>query len=308
MRDVFVDTLVEAANQGHDIHLLTADLGFGLLEKFIEKHPNRYTNVGVSEANMVGIAAGMAMRGKRVFCYSIAPFLIYRALEQIRDDLCAMELPVTIVAVGGGVCYGMEGMTHWAGEDFAIARALPNLKVVAPADPIECRNLTRQMLAMGGPTYLRLGGKTEPAVWPKSADIRFGELSCLRYKGEVAVVANGAMLGRSLAAIEAIQHSKRECRLYSLHTLKPLDEKGLLAISKECAGIISVEEHSKINGMGSAIGEVFSQNGYSGSFRKLALEDVYPAEMGSRDWMRDQHGLSVAAIQRAIVEMCEGTA
>ena len=113
MRVTLIQTLIEAVEQGHDIHILTADLGFGLFEDFFSKYPDRFTNVGIAEANMIGIAAGLAMTGKRVFCYSISPFVIFRALDQIRVDLCSTNLPVTLIAAGGGVCYGLEGMTHY---------------------------------------------------------------------------------------------------------------------------------------------------------------------------------------------------
>jgi transketolase len=300
MRATFVETLIDITKKGHDVHLLTADLGFGLLDKFIEKFPDRFTNVGVSEANMIGVAAGMAIRGIRVFCYSIAPFIIFRTLDQIRSDLCSMNLPVTLVAAGGGLSYGMEGMTHYAIEDLAITRALPNMIVLVPADPIESRVLTAETVNFNSPCYLRLGGKVEPKVYKNGHLPTFGIIECLYNKGDLAIIANGTMVLRAEKAIELLKKENIFCRLYSLHTVKPIDIVGIKKIASTCKLIVTIEEHSIINGIGTAVAEVLFENSYHGKFVKLGLPDEYPKQLGSREWLRDYYKLDPKNIASTI--------
>ncbi len=292
MRVTFVETLMEITEEGHDIHLLTADLGFGLFEKFVEKYPDRFTNVGVSEANMIGVAAGMALRGKRVFCYSIAPFIIFRSLDQIRSDLCSMNLPVTLIAAGGGVSYGMEGMTHYAIEDLAIARALPNMIVLVPADPVETKVLTRKATDFKSPCYLRLAGKEELIVYKNGKSPTFGKIECLNEEGDIAIIANGTMVLRAMKAVELLSKENIFCRLYSLHTVKPMDIGGIKKIAELCKLIVTIEEHSIINGIGTAVSEILFESGYHGKFLKLGFPDEYPKRLGSRDWIRDYYKLN----------------
>jgi transketolase len=303
MRVSFVSALIEMAEAGHDIHLLTGDLGFGLLDEFQKRFPERYTNMGVSEANMVGVAAGMAMRGKRVFCYSIAPFVVFRALEQIRCDLCGMNLPVTIVPVGAGLAYGMEGMTHFATEDLAIMRALPNMTIYSPADPLEAKLLTKETLNVNGPCYLRLGAKTEPDVYDDSAKFQLNGMSCLQEKGKIAILATGTMVLRAKSAIELLKENGLEVRLFSLHTIKPFSEKQVLALSEECEAIVTIEEHSYINGIGSMISEILFGASYKGKFLKLGIPDEYSTKLGHSDWMRDHYNLDPGSIAKAISEI-----
>ncbi len=303
MRVTCIQTLIQLVESGNDIHVLTADLGYGLFEPFVEKFPERFTNVGVAEANMIGIAAGMALRGKRVYCYSISPFSIFRTLDQIRCDLCAMNLPVTIISAGGGVGYGMEGMTHYAIEDIAIARALPNMTVLAPADPTETRVLMEATISIAGPCYLRLGGKVEPQIYKDGVVPQFGKIECLSKDGDIAIIANGTMVLRAIKAIELLRKDSIHSRLYSLHTLKPLDIEGIIKIADSCKIIVSIEEHTCINGIGTAISEILLDHKYQGIFKKLALPDKYPEYFGDRDWIRDYFGLNPESIAIKIKEL-----
>lgn len=291
MRTAFVNSFLQLAECGHNIHLLTADLGFKAFDPIRDKYPDRFTNVGVAEANMVGIAAGMAMHGIRVFCYSIAPFLIFRTLDQIRADLCHMHLPVTMVAAGGGLHYAWEGMTHHAIEDIAIARALPGLIVLAPGDPLECEVLMKGAINLDGPCYLRLGGNNNPLVYETSQRPEFGKISCLQSDGNVAIIANGEMLFRAKQAMELLKNEGILCRLYSIHTLKPIDHLTIEEIARECSYIVTVEEHNVINGIGTAITEILFSCGYRGKFQKFGISDEYATELGDKEWLRDHYGL-----------------
>jgi len=301
MRVTFVKTLLKLTEKGHDIHILTADLGFGLFENFINQFPNRFTNVGVAEANMIGVASGLAMRGKRIFCYSISPFVIFRVLDQIRVDLCSTNLPVTLVSAGGGVSYGREGMTHYAIEDLAVVRALPNMTVLAPADPTETEVLTESTININGPCYLRLGGKTEPIVYTNNKhSISFGKIECLSNKGDIAIIANGTMVLRAMKAVKLLRKEKIHCNLYSLHTIKPIDNEGIKKIASSCKLIVSIEEHTIINGIGTAIAEILLDFNYKGKFIKVGLPDEYPIKFGSRDWIRDYYCLTPKHISQTV--------
>ncbi len=300
MRTTTIKTLLELIAEGHDIHLLTADLGFGLLNPFMENYPDRFTNMGVAEANMIGVAAGMAMRGKRVYCYSMVPFLIFRTLDQIRSNLCSMHLPVTLIGVGGGLFYGLEGMTHHAIEDIAIARALPGLTLFAPGDPIECSDLVKETVRLDGPCYLRLGGNNDPVVHNGNQTIVAGKMAAIREEGEAAIIANGAMLPRSKVAAEMLAEEGIPCRLYSLHTIKPLDEDRIRKIGNECRCIVTVEEHSLTNGIGTAVAETLFEARYHGKFKKLGLPDEYCKQLGDREWLRDNYNLRPDDIASAV--------
>lgn len=296
MRTTFVNSFLQLAGSGHNIHLLTADLGFKLFDPIRDAYPDRFTNVGVAEANMIGIAAGMAMRGMKVFCYSIAPFVIFRTLDQIRADLCHMHLSVILVAAGGGLHYAVEGMTHHAIEDIAIARALPGLTVLAPGDPLECEVLTQSAINIEGPCYLRLGGNNNPIVYENLQKPKFGEISCLQPDGNVAIIANGEMLLRAKKAMELLMNDGITCRLYSIHTLKPIDHFTIEKIARECSCIVTLEEHNVINGIGTAITEILFACGYRGKFQKFGVPDEYAKELGDKEWLRDHYGLGYERI------------
>ena len=164
MRKAFVKVLNELCENNDKIILITGDLGFGVFDDFRNKFPKQFLNAGIAEANIVGMAAGLALSGYRVFTYSIAPFLVYRAFEQIRDDLCYQNLPVTIVGVGSGLSYGNAGPSHHATEDLALMVTLPNMTVVAPGDPLEVEEAVRKIANIPGPSYLRLNRSGDKIV------------------------------------------------------------------------------------------------------------------------------------------------
>jgi transketolase len=307
MRNTVVNYLCEQADNGEDIHVLTADLGFVLFDNFRKKHPDKFTNVGVAEANMIGLAAGMAMSGKRVYCYSMIPFLIFRTLDQIRTDLCAMRLPVTLIGVGCGFTYGFEGMTHHAIEDIAVTRALPNITVLSPCDPFECSALLRQASKIQGPVFFRLGGNGDQLVYPDTTSIvpELGKMACLQNKGDAAIIATGRMVAISRQAIDVLKSKKIDCRLYSLHSIKPLDESALSLISKQCKTIVSVEEHSVIGGIGTAVADALLFYRYQGIFRKIGISDRYETVLGTGDWLRQQHNFTPGFISKVIEESIE---
>ncbi|MBU1858312.1 MAG: 1-deoxy-D-xylulose-5-phosphate synthase [Verrucomicrobia bacterium] len=300
MRSTFFQNFFRLVDEGHPLHLLTADLGFGVLTPYLDKYADHITNVGVAEANMIGLAAGMAMRNIRPFCYSMVPFLVFRTLDQIRTDLCASRLPVTLVGVGSGLSYGMEGMTHHAIEDIAVTRALPGMTILSPGDPLECEALLFQSLNLQTPCYLRLGSNNDLRVHTEEPPVVLGKLSCLHARGEVAIITTGSLLPSCAKAVHLLAEAGIPCRLYSAHTLKPFDEAGVIDIASSCKAIVSAEEHSVINGLGTAIVEVLLQYRYAGRFAKIGVPDEYCSQLGSRDWLRDHYGLDAASIAATV--------
>jgi transketolase len=256
MRTACIDTLCKAAARDERIWLLCADLGYSVLEPFIESFPKRFINVGVAEQNMVGIAAGLAMAGRVVFTYSIVNFATFRCLEQIRNDVCYHNLPVKVVAVGGGFSYGAQGYTHHGLEDIAVTRVLPNMTVMAPADPWEARTATERLALSPGPAYLRLGRSNEPDLhsdgvsWPDHGPI------VVQPGNDVLVIVSGPVLAEAIQA--ARRATARPVEIWSLPQIKPLPEAALAAASRRFGTIVTVEEGQIDGGMGSAVTEIIA--------------------------------------------------
>ena len=301
MRTAFFRALLQAAERDERIHLVVGDLGFGVVETFCERFPNRYLNAGVAEQNMTGIAAGMALSGKIVFTYSIANFPTLRCLEQVRNDVCYHRANVKIVAVGGGFAYGALGMTHHAVEDLAVLRALPEMTVVAPGDPIEASAATQAIACRPGPCYLRLGRAGEPVVHADPIRFEIGKAIRLREGHDVTIISIGGMLATAMEVANALMVRGLEARVLSMHTLKPLDTEAIMAARRETRAVVTLEEHSVIGGLGSAVAEVLSESGDRGiPFKRLGIGTSFTTEIGSQEFLREKHGLSVKGVLRSV--------
>ena len=313
MRTAFVDTLCQLAEYDQRIWLLTADLGYSVLECFAQRFPDRFLNVGVAEQNMTGVAAGLALCGKIVFTYSIANFPTVRCLEQIRNDVCYHRLSVKIVAVGGGLAYGAQGYTHHGVEDLAIMRALPGMVVIAPGDPIETRLATRATADWSGPCYLRLGKASEPTVYDLPPRFRIGEAILVRDGTDVTLISTGTMLGNTVAAADVLASEGITARVLSMHTVKPLDTRAVLQAARETRALVTVEEHSSVGGLGSAVAQATASlattGGGSPVLAIVALPDNLPQDVGSQQYLRLRYGLSVDSIcetaRRALVQKAQ---
>ncbi len=292
MRAAFINTLVELAAADERVWLLSGDLGYSVLERFFERFPERYVNVGVAEQNLTGVAAGLASCGKIVFTYSIANFPTVRCLEQVRNDVCYHQVPVKIVAVGGGYAYGPHGYTHHGLEDLALLRALPGMTVVAPGDPVETALATRALVAHPGPCYLRLGKARETVVHTQTPAFELGRALRLRAGRDVTLINTGATLAYTLETAERLARDHRvEARVLSMHTLKPLDDAAVRAAARETGGIVTVEEHSITGGLGSAVADVLAAaGGPPPRFRKFGAPDAVRHEIGRQAHLRDFGG------------------
>ena len=301
MRAAFFKALEEAAARDPRVVLLTGDLGFGTIESFATRFPDRFVNVGVSEQNLAGIAAGMALSGKVVFAYSIGNFPTLRCLEQIRNDICYHGANVKIVTSGGGLTYGSLGMSHHATEDLAIMRALPGMVVDAPGDPFEAAAATGCLARLDGPAYLRLGRNNEPAVHREPPHYEIGRAIRVREGGDITLIATGSVLATAAVAADRLGADGITARVLSMHTVKPLDTAAVLEAARQTHAIFTIEEHSIVGGLGGAVAETLAESAVGPvTFRRIGLPDQYLSTAGSQDFLRTQAGLSADAIVSAV--------
>lgn len=301
MRNAFLDTLFELAQQDERIVFITGDLGYRVVEKLMEQRPRQFLNAGVAEQNMTGIAAGMAMSGKIAFTYSIANFPTLRCLEQIRNDVCYHDANVKVVSVGGGLSYGAMSVTHHAVEDLGVMRCLPNLLVIAPGDPVETRAATRAIVAHAGPCYLRLGKAGEPTVHQGPIDFRIGQAIRLRDGRDATLMSTGGMLQTAVKVADRLAAQGISVRVCSMHTLKPIDTDEIAAAVRETRALFTLEEHSIIGGLGSAVAEVLAEADWPRvPFKRLGMPSAFSPHIGGQEYLLRQHGLNEEAVAATI--------
>lgn len=299
MRDAFIRALSELADQDPGIVLVNGDLGFGVLNDFIANRPTQYLNAGVAEQNMTAVACGMALEGARAYTYSIANFTTLRCLEQLRNDVCYHDANVTAVSVGGGFSYGQLGMSHFATEDLAILRALPNMTVVAPSDPWQAAELTKQLHKRGGPTYLRID-KDKAGLPPAPEEIVLGKVRVVRQGGDVTIFATGGILGEALKAADMLAEEGVAAQIVDVHTIKPFDAEGVTAAAGRTGVVITVEEHNIVGGLGAAVAEAVLEAGVPVRFfHRIGLNDEFPSVVGDQRYLRKRYAMDSDAIVAA---------
>lgn len=301
MRKIFINTLIKLAENDKDIYLLTGDLGFSVLEKFAEKFPKRFFNMGVAEANAIGTAAGLALSGKTVFVYSIVPFITMRCFEQIRNDLCIQNLNVKLIGVGGGLCYGTAGPTHHSIVDVAIMRALPNMTVFCPGDSLETKECVKSAISRQGPVYIRLGKSGESKVHQEIFHFEIGKGITIKNGNDITIIATGNILYNAKQVADKLINKGISCNLISMPVVKPIDKEIILKAAKKTKAIFTIEEHSLIGGLGSAVAEVLAESENKVLFRKIALPDKFCRDVGNQDYLRIKNGLSVEKILNNIL-------
>jgi transketolase len=308
LRTAFIETLCELAEQNDRIWLLCGDLGYSVLERFAQRFPNRYVNVGVAEQNMTGLAVGLSMCNKIVFTYSIANFNTFRCIEQIRNDVCYHNANVKIVSVGGGFTYGTQGYSHYAVEDLAIMRALPNITIIAPGDPIEARLAVKTIIENEGPCYLRLGKAGEELIHKnnkKLSNVSIRKAIVVQEGKDITLISTGGMLKTAIGAADRISKQRIgiSVRVLSMPTIKPIDKEAIFEAIRETSAIFTIEDHSIIGGMGSAVAEVFAEyNSYDVIFLRLGIRDTNYYEIGDQKYLYKTAGLDVDGVVSKILE------
>ncbi len=302
MRNKIIDEIYEHMKEDENVYFLTGDLGFNVVEKLQETFPKRFINVGVAEQNMIGIAAGLAMSGKKVYAYSIIPFITMRCFEQIRDDLCFHNADVTLLGAGSGFSYGILSSTHFALEDVAILRTLPNLTILSPSDEVEAMLSMKALRNHKGPVYVRIGKKKEPIVYTEPFSFKLGKMVEVNQGSELAIIATGSMVAESVKVVEDLQQYHINPALFDIHTIKPLDEKGILDIANTYSYIVTVEEHGLAGGLGSAVVELLADAGKQVPVLRIGVQNEYIKEVGTQEYLRSQLGLDAKAITQKIRE------
>lgn len=303
MRNAFSRALYQIAKKNPRIFIAVADISpAGSMAQFREDFPDRFINVGVAEQNMIGLCAGLAMRGCTVFAYTIAPFAIYRPFEQIRIDLCYQNVPVTVVGVGGGVSYSTLGGTHHTLEDISIMTSLPNMSVIAPCDPLETELATRVCSQLFSPAYLRLGKAGEPILTANAAEqFRFGRLRYLKKGKDICILSYGPIMKLAFEAAEEIEKSSgRTVSIISVHTLKPLDKIGIIEALKSYPETIVIEEHIEESGLSSKVKQIAWETKANCRLLTFGLKDKFIHTYGSQQDIWKAHGLDADRIFREL--------
>jgi len=301
VRNRFAETFYEIAKRDDRQCMIVADISpAGSMAKFRDEYPRRFVNTGVAEQVMIGLAAGMSQRGLRPFAYTIATFALYRPFEMIRDDLCYQNLPVTVVGIGGGVSYSTLGATHHAQEDVAIAMSVPNLRVLAPTDPLEVEAMTRWCATQeDGPVYLRLGKAGEPTLTETAEPWQFGRIRHLREGKDHCIVTYGVITKLAIATAEALEKKGLQTAVVAVPTLKPLDREGLGEILSSFDDI-SVVEESAPRALGIEVEALAFRSGFRGRLQTFALRDEFIHCYGSHDDILSAHGLSLPTLLKSV--------
>lgn len=254
MRNALAEEIYCLAKEDARVVMLSGDIGNRLFDKYKESFPDRFFNCGVAEANMMGVAAGLALSGFRPIAYTITPFITYRCIEQIRVDVCYHNAPVIIVGVGAGLSYASLGASHHSCEDIAMMRSLPGMQVVCPADPWEVKSSLEAALHSNLPTYIRIGKKGEPKIHPSRPNLTIGHAIRIREGNDICVLSCGTVLPEVISAADNLAN-RHEVAIYSFHSVKPLDAELLEHVFRSYALVVTVEEHSTVGGFGSAVAE-----------------------------------------------------
>lgn len=300
MRKAFVETLLSRARIDRSIHLITGDLGYGVLDQFAAELPKQFTNAGIAEQSMMGMAAGLASTGKKVFVYSIGNFTTFRCLEQIRNDVCLMNNPVVIVSVGAGYAYGAQGYTHHAIEDISIMRTLSNLTIFSPCDSYETRAVTKYLSESTSPSYLRLGKGGELDIHSMEPEFEVGTPVSVHKGLDGTILFTGSIGRNANLAHEILKKNNLNVGVYSVPTPNMLNSDFIRAIT-ELGPVITVEENIKQGGFGSYFLESINQLQLAANVRIISANRTLPSSVGNQEYLRTQNGLSAEIIAEQFI-------
>lgn len=289
MRKTFINTLIDLARKDKDIVLITPDMGFSVLEPFFDEFPERAINCGIAEQNAVSIASGLAIMGKKPYVYTIIPFLTGRAYEQVRLEVAYMNTNVKLIGIGAGFTYGAAGATHHAIEDISLMRTLPNMTVCCPGDNNEAEQVIRKTINSDKPMYIRIGRHNRGLF--DNNTIEIGKASIIETGEDIAIISTSNMLPDAYDYCQKLKTEGRKPYLISMHTIKPLDKDIILELMNKGVEIQTMEEHSVIGGLGSAVAEVIAESGKGIKFKRIGVPDEFSHFIGSQKYIKKQFGL-----------------
>lgn len=284
MRKTCLDTVYELAKKDPRVVFIGSDLGVDTLKQFKKEMPDRFLMEGISEANIVGVASGLALEGKIPYVNTMSTFLMRRACEQVILDMCLHNVNVRLLGNGGGFVYAPLGPTHMAIEDIAIARAIPNLTILAPCDANEMQRLMNQTTEYQGPIFVRIAKGNDPIVSSADAECKIGKPILARKGKDALIVTTGITLKLALEAADFFAKSDINVSVLHLHTLKPFDTKTVFEMIASVPAVVTIEEHTLMGGLGSAVAEVIAEAEFTPGkrFRRIGIPDLFPDEYGSQ--------------------------
>ena len=301
--EVFSETLIELAKRDKGIVVVTGDSrGSGKLVPFGEQFPDQIVEVGIAEQNLVGIAAGLAAAGKKVYAVSPACFLTARSLEQIKNDVCYSDQPVKLIGISAGVSYGALGTTHHSLHDVAALRAINNISIIAPADNFETRGSIKLAAEMQSPVYIRFGKRAIEHVHKPNAVFELGKAIILREGDDIGFIATGETVIQAFLAAELLEQKGISSRVVSMHTIKPLDGEVVIETAKKCKILITVEEHLVYGGLGEACAAHLMQAGISLPFKIVGIRDEYTTTGKQLDIFKD-YGMNADGLCDTAIQM-----
>ena len=299
MRTAYLDTLYDLASKDKRVYALISDNGAIVYDKYRKNLSSQYLNLGISEANMLGMAAGMATCGKIPFAYTIGAFLAYRAFEFIRNDICLQKQNVKIVGTGAGEVYSALGPTHHSTEDLGGLRSLPNLTILCPASPLEVKKATVAAYEYDGPVYLRLGTNKEPEIYKEDYSYEIGKGITVKEGNDVTLIGTGSILKDILDAAELLEEDGIRARVINIHTIKPIDNEIILRAVEETRRIVTIEDHNKIGGLGSAVAEVIAESGKGVVFKRFGLQG-FSNGYGTYEQVKEMNDIGIEQIYNEV--------
>ncbi len=298
-RQSYGQALVELGKENSNIVVLDADLsGSTMTKDFAKVYPERFFNAGIAEANMYGMAAGLAISGKTVFASTFAMFAAGRAFEIIRNSIGYTKANVKICATHAGLTVGEDGASHQAIEDMALMCAIPGMVVLNPADDVSAKKLIREAAAYHGPVYVRLGRYAVPVLYDESQEIKIGKALTLREGNDYTIIATGIMVQEAMDAAQILAAEGIEVRVIDMHTIKPIDKEIIIKAAKETKGIVTAEEHSVIGGLGAAVAQVCC-SAAPAKVSFVGVQDTF-GESGKPRELMEKYGLTAARIVDAV--------
>jgi len=295
MRNQFAKSIYERALKDKKIHVLVADISpAGKMEEFQKKFPKRFLNVGVAEQTMIGMCAGLAMKGMKPFAYTISTFALYRPFEMIRVDLSYQNLPVCVVGMGAGTIYANLGGTHLTQEDISVARSIPNIDVLAPCDPYELKKSVDYFCTKSKkPMYLRIGKAGEKIFkFKESENWQFGKIRRLLNGQDLCILSFGPIISKVFSIKDKLLTNNISSEIYSCHTLKPFDSERLKKIFKKFKIILILEDHSEIGGLAQIVKTLAFEKGFNGKIISYSLKDKFIHCYSNQNDLLDKHGIN----------------
>jgi transketolase len=305
MRSVYADTLVELGRSCHEVVCVGADTTDSIkTKKFGDRYPDRMFNVGIAEANLVSIAAGLAIAGKIAFASTYAAFLPGRCLDQIRNAICYPNLNVKLVVSHAGLTVGPDGASHQQIEDFSTMRCIPNMRVIVPADAVSVSHLIRAIAKTPGPFYVRLARPSSEVIYAESALFELSKGNILREGSDATIISCGLMVARSLEAADILKRSEGiSCMVIDMFSIKPIDSDLIARCAKDTGAIVTAEEHNIIGGLGGAVAEASAES-YPVPMKRIGIHDSFgeSARDEEIDLLLEKYALTSTKIAQAVVE------